>query len=234
MGTGGTITLNECIVHGNKAWSMAASGMLSDINVHRELALQTMPITGIAVVVVDNFGKGTRNENFGIENTKCNGFYMNDKPGCQKFSSNECQSTLKNELPLGLQGINTTEDDTALSTSTTVGIVFSVLLVLVGICMMVSRQFYRQSNLAIAATIEEDEKDLSRKVKQEDKTAKTTTRPHVGNETKTPHEQSRMEETYKARWQDVLAQLKLDPFKSAAAGDEVIGDKVNEDKPAGI
>ena len=55
MGTGGTITLNECIVHGNKAWSMATSGMLSDINVHRT-CFANNAITGITVVVVDNFG----------------------------------------------------------------------------------------------------------------------------------------------------------------------------------
>mgnify|MGYP002805277642 CR=1 FL=1 len=43
---------------------------------------------------------------------------------------------------------------------------------------------------------------MSGKVK-DDKPLKPTTRPYVGNEAKTPHEESRMEETYEARWHNL-------------------------------
>lgn len=97
---GGTITLNECIIYGNKAWSIIAAGNLSDIEVYKSCFANNI-VTGRGVAVVGDLGGGkTGNDNYGAWNSKCNGFYKDHSIECQKFGSNQCQSSLKNELPV--------------------------------------------------------------------------------------------------------------------------------------
>ena len=94
---GGDITLNDCIVHRNDAWNIIASGNAADINIHKTCFVNNVVHHQAVAYVVG--GGYSSNDNFGGENSKCNGFYFYTESECQEFKSNQCQSSLKNDLP---------------------------------------------------------------------------------------------------------------------------------------
>jgi len=92
--------LHYCILHGNKAWNVIAAGYLSDINVHLTCFANNI-VDGKAIAYVANLGGGkSGNNNFGMKNSSCNGFYLEHRPGCRRFKSDACQSTLRDEIPM--------------------------------------------------------------------------------------------------------------------------------------